>query len=457
MSADRLAFLTKVGQEIDRIGLVHTVFGTPSIAINHPDLIHELLVERARSFDKSMMMRFALYPLGGEGLFTSRGELWRRQRRLMAPLFHSAQLTRYTEDMIACAERSIGSWRDGEELPLLRETTRITMGVAGRTLFDADTFSEADEIGQALTVALRFTADNLPSVLTVGHLLAQRGLSAMSRRLPSSERLAAAAERFQAPVWVPGAEGQELRRAIALLDTYVQRMLDARRADPRPPDDLLSRLLAARDEDDGEGMSDRQIRDEILTLFVAGHETTATGLAWSIYCLCKNPHIYAEVEREVDALPADPTAADLPRLALTLRAFKEALRLYPPVYTFARQATSPTTLGGYECPTNTLVICSPYTLHRRAEIWPEPTRFDPARFLPEAEAARSRYAWLPFGAGPRVCIGMQFALIEAQLVLGKMLRRFRFELLGDEVPAASATLRPRDGMRVRVRLRRASA
>jgi cytochrome P450 len=201
-------------------------------------------------------------------------------------------------------------------------------------------------------------------------------------------------------------------------------------------------------------MSDRQVRDEILTLFVAGHETTATGLAWTIYSLCKNPAVYEAVQREVDALDHDPTTKDLGRLELCARVFKEALRLYPPVYVVGRDAQEAVTLGGYEIPPYSQVAYSAWAIHRSPHVWSDPLRFDPSRFTPEREAKRHRYAWVPFGAGPRICIGNHFAIMEAQLALAFMLRRASFELLGEEEPDPSAaTLRPRHGVRARVRLR----
>ncbi len=455
MRDDRLGFLNRLTREVDRVARIDT-FGRDAAVVNHPEVLHELLVENARTFDKTEMMRFALYPLAGEGLFTSNGELWRRQRKLMAPLFHPAQLQRYAADMVSCAARGQEEWRDGQTLSLAKETTRITMSIAGKTLFDADTFTEADEIGDALTVALRWTAANSPSGLGVAHLMARKIVLELMNRVPlvPAGRLVKVADRLQSPLFVPGDDGRRLRAAIATLDAQVQRMIDARRAAP-DKDDLLARLLLAKD-DSGANMSDRQVRDEILTLFVAGHETTATALAWAVYCLTRNPDVYAAVEREVDALPGAPSFADLERLPLTLRVFKEALRLYPPLPLFARQTHVPATLDGCSLGAGTVVIVCPWALHRRADLWPEPERFDPDRFLPEAEAKRPRYAWLPFGAGPRTCIGMAFATIEGQLVLASLLRHARFEPLAEEVPEVSATLRPKNGMPMRVRLRKAA-
>jgi cytochrome P450 len=426
------------------------------VAAIAPETVQEVLVEHARCFDKSHMLRFSLHELAGEGLFTSNGELWRRQRHVMAPLFQPRALEAYAGDMIACARRTVEGWGDGQELSLSRETTRLTMGIAGKTLFDADTFSEADEIGRALTVALEWTGWIVGRPTSILHLVGKRAAAGLAERAgpgPAHDLLRRVERRMEGPIALVGRRGRELAGAIAFLDEYVQRMIDdRRRAGDAARADLLTRLLQARD-DEGRAMSDRQVRDEALTLFVAGHETTATGLAWTIYLATRHPEILAAMVREVDAVGDAPTAADLPRLPLCLRAFKEALRLYPPVYAFGRDSTAPVTVAGHALPAPTNVLISPWVLHHSARNFPDPERFDPERFLPEREAARHRYAYLPFGAGPRICLGNHFAYMEAQLALAVILRRYSFDLLGDDVPEPGATLRPRDGIRVRVRRR----
>ncbi len=309
--------------------------------------------------------------------------------------------------MVEAAHRTCESWQDGEERALLAETTKLTMSIAGKTLFAADTFSEADEIGHALTVALAWGGWVAGRPVAIAHILMRRRLEGLTLKAPAMVRgvMQKMSARLRGPIALVGARGRELARAIAVLDEHVQRMIDERRrAGVDAYQDLLSRLLGARDEE-GAAMDDRQVRDEVLTLFVAGHETTATGLAWTAALLARHPKVLAEIEREVDAVGDHPTVADLPRLQLCLRAFREALRLYPPVYVFGRDSRGEVSLGGYRLPSPSNILVSPYSLHRRASIWPDPERFDPDRFLPEAEAQRHRYAYLPFGAGPRSCIG----------------------------------------------------
>ncbi len=428
--------------------------GVRALVANEPDIVQEILVENAKSFEKSAMLRFSLWNLAGEGLFTSNGDLWKRQRKLLAPLFTPRALEAYAGDMIECAERTVATWRDGEELHLAEETTRLTMGVAGKTLFGADTFSDADEIGAALTTALEWTGWIIGRPLAISHVVARRLLLRAAARFPSQRaRIEAFADRFEGPVALVGKRGRGLAEAIAFLDAHVQSMIDERRRlGSKARSDLLTRLLEARDED-GNPMSDKQVRDEVLTLFVAGHETTATGLAWTLYHACKTPSVYAALEREVDAVGDNPKASDLPRLDLCLRAFKEGLRIAPPVYMFGRDSTEPVNIAGYDLPAPTNTMVSPFVLHHTERLWPNPERFDPDRFTPAVEARRHRYAYLPFGAGPRICLGNHFAYMEAQLALSVLLRRYRFELLGEDEPMPSATLRPRHGIRVRVRRR----
>ncbi len=456
---DPLAFMRELGGGggVFRVPLLDK----HAVVVTDPALVQEALVERAPSTEKGALMRYVLYPVIGEGLFNSRGELWRRQRRLMAPIFRPGQIAGYGDAMVECALRDVSSWRDGETRDLARETMRIAMSVAGRTLFGAETFSEADEIGAALTVAIRWAGERVTSLRPIAQIALREALARASPALPA--RLGALsrglAERLHGPVLLWGDDDRRMRSAVALLDRRVQRMIDERRASGAYGEDLLGRLLTAQDEDDGAVMSDRQVRDEVLTLFVAGHETTATSLAWSLYLLARHPAVYARARAEADALGRPPRHEDLPRLGLAQRVFKEALRLMPPVPMFLRDARDGLDLGGYRLPPGSVMVLSPYITHRRADLWPDPERFDPERFTPEAEASRSKHAFIPFSGGPRVCIGNHFALMEGALVLATLLQRADFELVTDAPvePEVHATLRPKGGVPMRVRLRHASA
>ena len=426
------------------------------VAVNGVAALYDVLVGKARLFQKSPMLRGALFPLAGDGLFTSEGALWKRQRKLMAPLFRKQDIARYGLDMGACAERAAASWADGETVDAARETTRIAMSVAGKTLFDADTFTDADELGEALTVALEWVNTQITSTTMMMQARLRTALLRAQPRLPAALPVERAMDALLHPVLFPSERTRELRRALAVLNERVDQMIADRRAAKEPPPDLLTQLLNARD-DDGTTMSDRQVRDEILTLFIAGHETTASGLAWALYLLGKHPEAMARAVAEADALPGPHVGAeDAKRLPFCLQVFKESLRMYAPIYMFGRQAIEDVELDGYPVRKGTIVLISPYALHHREDLWPNPDVFDPSRFTPEAEQARPREAYLPFSGGPRTCIGNHFALMEGPIVLATLLRRAKFELLGHRPiePELSATLRPQGGVPMRVTRRR---
>ncbi len=426
---------------------------------NTPAAAHALLVERARSFEKSPGLRLLLWYLAGDGLFTSEGELWRRQRRLMAPLFQPSTMAAYAQCMNDVAERAVRRWSDGERVDLAREMTRVTMGVVGKALFDSDTFDEADALGEALTVALEWSDRNSGSARLVAQIMIIEALRSLEGRLPPRvEGLRATAlDRLKEPVLLPGAFDPALRAAVRRVDDRVAQMISERRAQGLTRNDLLTRILAARDDESGSGeMTDKQVRDEANTLFVAGHETTATALAWSFYLLARAPSVRERVQAEVDALPPGAiTFERATRLPLTTRVFKEAVRLYPPVPVYARRAVEPVTIEGYEIPAGTLVFCGPSCVHRDPVAWPEPERFDPDRFLPDAEAKRPKSAWIPFGAGPRVCIGNHFAMLEGPIVLASVMRaaEVTVDASREIVPGNFATLRPDGGVPATVRPR----
>ncbi|NUP11935.1 MAG: cytochrome P450 [Polyangiaceae bacterium] len=451
---DRVRGLLQFNDDHGDIGRFGFVFGDVVI-VNAPEMVHDVLVTHASSFQKSPIMRSALFPLAGEGLFTSEGELWRKQRKLMAPLFKTSALGSFAADMTSCTERSTATWTDGQVVDMSRETTRITMAIAGKTLFDTDTFDEADELGEALTTALQWAGDESGSGTLMAQARASIGLDLLADRLSGGlEKLARQASlKLLKPILWPSARTRDLKRAVAVLDDRVDRMIAERRASAGGRHDLLSLLLSARD-DEGRAMSDRQVRDEVLTLFVAGHETTASGLAWALMLLAQHPSIYRAVRAEVDAIGHIPTMQDLPKLDLSLRVFKESLRMYPPVYMFGRVAVETVNVGKYELPKGTVVLLSPFALQRRKEIWPNPDVFDPDRFKPEEEAKRHKSAFIPFSSGPRTCIGNHFALMEGPLVLATILHRADVEMAegATVTPEAHATLRPK-GMKMRVKLR----
>lgn len=453
---ERLSFLGRAVRECGSLAMAR-LRNVDVLVVSDPQMAHEVLVEKGRAFEKSAGTRLALYPLGGDGLFTSEGALWKRQRKLMAPMFRHEEIAGFAECMTGAAHRAAARLHDGDTIEVAKATTQIAMSIVGKALFDAETFDEADELGEALTTALGW-ADAL---LGSRQMFLQLYVRRFARRLrddgPSlatalGRRLLAATEM---PVGYYGPGGRDIRRAVAKIDARVARMVADRRAAGWTRQDLLTQLLRAHD-DDGATMTDRQVRDEAVTLFVAGHETTANGLAWAFHELAKNPEIYARVRDEADSFAGrTPRLEQLGGLSYCLRVFKEALRLYPPVYVLMRVATSEVDIGGYDVPKGTVVAVSAYGIHRNPAIYPDPARFDPDRFEPSAEAGRHRSAWLPFGGGPRVCIGNHFALLEGQLVLAALSHRVTFELKPgvDVRPAPLTTLRPSGGMPMIVRRR----
>jgi cytochrome P450 len=426
-----------------------------------PEATHEVLVTKAKSFEKSPGIRVLLHTLAGAGLFTSEGPLWRRQRKLMSPIFQPAPMHQYAETMRLVAERAADGMHEGQHLDIAHETTRIAMSIVGKALFDADTFDEADALGGALTACLGWVNKNLATPALVAHVLLLDATDALAKRTTGGLRtlMERAHDEVGAPFLLPGVRDPELRAAVALLDERIQSMIDERRHQGFARKDLLTRLLTAEDpENVGARMSDKQVRDEAVTLFVAGHETTATALAWSFYLLARNPDSLARAQAEADAFGSAPiTKWEPERLAYCTRAFREAMRLYPPIMMFPRRSLEEVEIGGCTLPPRTLTFVSAYAQHYRADVYEDPYRFEPDRFLPEREALRPKSAYLPFSAGPRVCIGMHFAMMEGPIVMATLLRRWRLEVDPERaiVEDDFATLRPRGGVPAIVRARSA--
>ena len=396
------------------------------VFINHPDLIADVLIEHNRDFIKPLtIQRFKT--LLGNGLFTSEGDFWRRQRRLIQPAFHHDRITAYASTMIDHARRAIAEWSDGQQRDVYQDMTQLTFGIVGKTLFDSDVSSEASEVGAALTVSL----------------------TALNERVSSFGILV--------PDAIPIPANVRLRRAVRRLDRIVSRLIEDRRASGRDRGDLLSMLLQVRDEEDGAGMSDRQIRDEVMTMVLAGHETTALALTWALYLLSQHAPAEVRFHSELDQVLADspPEPAHLPRLTYTSMVVNEALRLYPPAWAIERAAIRPTQVGGRAVPRNLTFIMSPWTVHRDARWFDRPLEFDPDRWSDGLARRPPRFAYFPFGGGPRQCIGNTFALTEATLLLATIGQQFRLRLVPgqDMKPAPKITLRPRSGLHMVVERR----
>ena len=394
-------------------------FSRTIILINAPEMLGDLLLTRDADFHKGPALSIYSRPVLGNGLLTSEGEFHRNQRKLAAPAFAFSRIKEYAGPIARAGEKTQAGW-DNKVYDVADDMMKLTLGIVGETLFGvAGIDKDADELGRALTVA-------------ISHLT---GILNQPVRLPFSF----------IPPWK-----RKVRAAHARLDKAIYGLVRDKRAafaGGINENDLLARLVAARSEI-GESMSDKQLRDEAMTVFLAGHETTANALSWAWYLLSRHETIYEKMLAEIDAQlqGRTPTYDDLAHLPYTLQVFKEVLRLYPPAYAIARQAIRPTVVGGYRIAQNSLVFASPYVLHRRPDLWPEPETFDPDRFTPDKEAARPKYAYLPFGGGPRVCIGAAFALMEGHLLLAAIAQRVRFYPPAPNAPPvlpnAMITLRP---------------
>lgn len=403
-----------------RVGPQHIYF------VNHPDWIRDILVTHQSGFTKSRMLERAKVLLG-DGLLTSEGEFHTRQRRLVQPAFHRDRLASYAASMVDCAAgcgtSSGDRWQSGAKVNVAREMMRLTLAIVARTLFSADVTSEAEEIGAALTEVLGL----FETVL-----------------LPFSEWL----EKLPLP------SVRRFERARDRLDKTIYGIIEERRASKRDEGDLLSMLLLAQDDEgdkDGRGaMTDKQVRDEALTLFLAGHETTANALTWTWYLLSQNPGAEARFHAEIDQILGDrvPAFDDVPRLRYTEMVFAESMRLYPPAWGIGRRTIHEYPIGDYRIPARSILLMSPYVMHRDPRWFAEPGKFDPERWLPEAVASRPKFSYFPFGGGARVCIGERFAWMEGVLLLATIGRKWRLRLAeGHRVETrALITLRPKYGM-----------
>jgi cytochrome P450 len=414
---DPLQFLTDLTRTYGDIAFVRFLVW-PIYVVNHPDFIKQVLQEHHRSYNKDNVDYRLLRPLLGKGLLTNDGAPWLHQRRLIQPTFHRQRLAAFGSLMTEATEAMLERWERcaerGEVLDVAAEMMRLTLRIIGQALFSLDLSEEATTVGQALRSANDYLRAPFP------------------------------------PLFVPTPRNRRLQAALRRLDALVYDLIATRWQSQQDPPDLLSVLLAVRDEETGEGMDDRQVRDEVVTLLLAGHETTAVALCWTWYLLAQHQECEQLLHAEVDAVLGGrlPTVEDLPRLPYCRMVIKEALRLYPPAWSFSRNAVAQDELGGYAIAPGSMILLCPYTTHRHPALWEQPEAFDPLRFTPERVAARPHYAYFPFGGGPRLCVGLAFAMMEAHLILATVAQRFRLRL-GTEVridPEPLVTLRPRGGL-----------
>jgi cytochrome P450 len=397
--------------------------------VSHPDYARHVLLDQQKRYDKMTRGFESLRVAFGNGLLTSEGSFWLRQRRLMQPAFHRQRLAGFAQVMASAAERLVARWRpiaaSGGEADVATALSRLTLEVVAAALFRTDVDGDT---------AARMSG----AVKTLQRAFDERAYRAVSF-----------------PMAIPTGPNRRLASAVRTMQREVMATIRARRCAP-PGDDLLGMLMEARDEETGERMSDEQLADEVRTLFVAGHETTANTLAWTLVLLSRFPSARRRVEAEARALPADRPIglAELERLPFCRRVIQESLRLYPPVFATSRRAISDDVIAGYTVPRDSVVIISPYAIHRHRDHWDDPEGFDPDRFTAEASEGRAPWAYLPFGGGPHVCIGNGFALMEAQIVLATLAQKLRLELLpgAPPIPEGAITLRPKGGLRMRLGL-----
>ncbi len=391
------------------------------IVLSNPDHIHQVLVTDAHKYHKgpdysnpNIGLTFFL----GNGLLTNEGEFWKRQRRLIQPAFHARRIEAYADTMVAYAQQTMAGWRDGMAVEVDDAMMNLALNIVAKTLFSSDVSGDAERIGSAMTVLQHMAAD----IQLIPH-------------------------------WVPTPARFRRQRALRDLDAIVYRLIAEWRESGDDRGDLLSMLLLARD-DDGEGMTDKQVRDEAVTIMLAGHETTANAMNWTWVLLAQNPDVEAKLHDELDRVLGDrpPTLENLKRLPYTDMVVKESMRLYPPAYGFSRWAIEDTQIGNYDVPKGSVVGVSTYATHHDPRWWDAPERFLPERFSEESEKQLPRYAYLPFGGGPRVCIGNSFAMMEARLLLATMAQRYRLRLAPGQIVGTDPliTLRPKGGLRMTV-------
>jgi cytochrome P450 len=419
--------------------LVRLRFGALNVLLTiHPDWVQHVLQGNARNYDKGTRGFNKLKLALGEGLLTADGAFWRNQRRIIQPVFHRERLHGFGVRMTEAASSMLERWeehaRKQEPFDVAEEMTALTLNIIGQTMFSADLAGDSKMLSEMVTLASRHINERITSLSGVFDV----------------------AEKF------PTAKNRRFAESMRAGDALIQRIIARRHQNPhenspqnsgdQDQGDLLSMLMASRDEETGQGMSDRQLRDEVVTIFSAGHETTALALTWTFYLLSTHPEVERRLRQEVDqALGGHlPTVADLPRLAYVTRVIKEAMRLFPPAWAISRRSIGADRFGPYPIPPKAFVLLCPYLTHRHPAFWDNPEGFDPDRFLPERMTSQHRFAYFPFGAGARMCIGSNFAMMEAQLVLATVVQRFQLSLVpGHPIELEPLiTLRSRKGMRM---------
>lgn len=412
--------------DIARLGNVVKFSGLwTSYLLTEPANIEHVLQTNSRNYNKGRVYK-ELIPSTGEGLFVTDGDVWRRQRRLAQPAFHKDRIAGFARIMTDSTEAMLERWSAKKQVEVGAEMLQLTLGIVGKALFTRDLSYGADAVNNAFDVIRDHTMRRLTSFFKLPHSL-------------------------------PFPRNIRFRKAVAEADKLFYEVIEHRRNETAEHDDLLAMMIAAHDEETDSAMSDKELRDQALTIIGAGYETTTQALAWTWYLLSQHPKVEEKLHDELSNALGDrtPTFEDVPKLQYTLMVFQEAMRLYPPAWMLARTAIAADEIGGYKIPAKSEVLLLTAYTHRHPKYWPNPDEFDPENFSAENIATRPRYAYFPFGGGPRQCIGNNFAQMEGQLIIATVAQKYRLKLaVGQTVePEPSVTLRPRNGIRMMIEKR----
>lgn len=418
-----LQFLVQAARQYGDVVCLGGIGAQKFFLVNNPYDIEYVFKTNHRNYTKGANFQL-LKSLAGDGLFLSEGSFWRGQRKLMLPAFHAPRLAALAPVITDATESMLAHWAEiadrRQAFDVEREMMHLSLDVSVKVLFGTSVRKEhAEVVRRSVATAFDYLHDRVWSLASL-------------------------------PQWMPTPSNLRFQRAITALNSVVYAIINERRRNGAEGSDVLSMLLAVRDEETGEGMADRQIRDEVVTMLVAGHESTAITMAWTLYLLSKHSSSERQVQEELDAAVGEraPAFSDLPNLPYLSRVIKESLRLYPPFWMFTRTPLEDDEVGGHRIPAGSILMFSPYVSHRNPDFFPNPEAFDPDRFTPERSAGRPQLAYYPFGGGPRLCIGMRMAEYQISLMLAAILQKYSLHLLpGCRVePEATISLRPKGGL-----------